>query len=275
MKKLLSLLVVIVTLFITIVVIRTLIFTAPESKLKAVKQVTVDAKRVSEHLSQAIQYRTVSAQLRTNPEHEQFEGFIHWLAKTYPSVHKRLKPKKIGRYSMLYIWQGTQPDLPPILLSAHYDVVPVLPGSESLWSHQPFAGVVDDTHIWGRGALDDKSGVIAIMEAASLLVAKDYQPTRTVYLSITHDEEVGGKAGAKKVVEYLKENNIELAWSIDEGSFLLDGFFPGVELPVANINVAEKGSMRIELIAKGKGGHSSIPPKETAVGILSNAIVII
>ena len=248
------------------------LFKAPESNTVALPHVDIDAKKVAEHLAQAIQFQTVSAELKSNTPNDQFEGFIRWLENTYPDVHQHMSPERLGGYSMLYKWQGTKTDLPAILLSAHYDVVPVLPGTQEGWSHPPYKGVIDETHVWGRGALDDKSGVIAIMEAASLLLAQNYQPTRTVYLSITHDEEIGGRIGTNAIVNHLKEKNVQLDWSIDEGSFLLEGFFPGVEKAIANINVAEKGMMTVNLIAKGKGGHSSIPPKETSVGVLAKAI---
>jgi len=65
---------------------------------------------------------------------------------------------------------------------------------------------------------------------------------------------------------------VQMAWSLDEGSFLLDGMFPGVKQLVAAINVAEKGSVTLEIIAKAAGGHASMPPSETAVGRLAVAI---
>ena len=65
-----------------------------------------------------------------------------------------------------------------------------------------------------------------------------------------------------------------LAWSLDEGSFVLDGLVPGSDKRVASINVAEKGYLTIELVAKGEGGHSSMPPQDTAVSVLAEANVL-
>ncbi|MCP5109796.1 MAG: M20/M25/M40 family metallo-hydrolase, partial [bacterium] len=152
------------------------------------------------------------------------------------------------------------------------DVVPVIPGTESSWQAPPFAGVIRDGIIWGRGTLDDKSGVIAQLEAVSELLDKGFRPARDIYFSFGHDEEVGGFAGAGRVAAYLKDRGVQLAWSLDEGSFVFDGLLPGVEPYFAAINVAEKGSLTLQIVASAAGGHSSMPPKQTAVGILAEAI---
>ena len=174
----------------------------------------------------------------------------------------------LGDYTILYRWPGSDATLPPILLTAHYDVVPVLPGTEDLWTHQPFAGDIADGIVWGRGTLDDKSAVVAQLEAATLLLKAGFKPARTVYFSFGHDEEVGGTRGAAEVAAYLAEQKVRLAWSLDEGSFVLDGLLPGVKPLMAAVNVAEKGSVTLQVVAKGAGGHSSLPPPQTAVGVL-------
>jgi carboxypeptidase PM20D1 len=173
---------------------------------------------------------------------------------------------------LLFKWEGSDSSLAPILLTAHYDVVPVIPGTESIWEEEPFAGVISNNRIWGRGALDDKSGVVGMMEAATYLIQNNFQPTRTVYFSFGHDEEIGG-GGAAQVTEKLKQEGVQLQWSLDEGSFVNRGFFPGVDKLVAPINVAEKGIMNLLIVAKAKGGHSSTPPKKTAVTILADALI--
>ena len=110
------------------------------------------------------------------------------------------------------------------------------------------------------------------MEAATYLIKNNFQPTRTVYFSFGHDEEIGG-GGAAQVTEKLKQEGVQLQWSLDEGSFVNRGFFPGVDKLVAPINVAEKGIMNLLIVAKAKGGHSSTPPKKTAVTILADALI--
>jgi carboxypeptidase PM20D1 len=188
-------------------------------------------------------------------------------------VDAELRREIVNDYALLYTWQGSDPALTPVLLTGHYDVVPVIPGSEAQWEHPPFAGEIADGYVWGRGALDDKSACITQLEATRLLLESGFRPARTIYLSFGHDEEIGGREGAGGVTELLRSRGVALEWSLDEGSFLMEGIFPGIDAPVASINVAEKGYVTLDLVAKGEGGHSSMPPPETAVGVLAAAIV--
>lgn len=278
MKKLLTGISAALLLLTAIVLLRTASYTAPPLPEVERQASTLDAAQIASQLSRAIQFATISSQLDEPQTQAQYQAFIKWLADAYPELHRALPPQRLGldpqqQYSLLFTWPGTNPELAPILLSAHYDVVPVIPGTESEWTHPPYSGTVDSTHIWGRGALDDKGAAIALMEAASLLLAQGFQPERSVYIALTHDEETGGEAGTAAIVEKLRREGVQPAWSLDEGSFLLQGFIPGIPGPVASINVAEKGYMTVDLVARGSGGHSSMPPRETAVDILAQALV--
>jgi carboxypeptidase PM20D1 len=235
-------------------------------------KVDVDEGRAAQHLAEAVRFRTVSHQRREDFEPAEFEGFIAWLAGAYPELHAKLELTRLGEYTLLFRWPGTNAALAPMLLTAHYDVVPVIAGTESLWRHPPFAGAIDDGIVWGRGALDDKSAVIAQLEAATHLLAVGFAPARTVYFSFGHDEEVGGMQGAAAVTEHLRQQVVRLAWSLDEGSFVFNGLLPGVEREMAAINVAEKGGLTLDIVASADGGHSSLPPRQTAVGRLAEAI---
>jgi carboxypeptidase PM20D1 len=179
--------------------------------------------------------------------------------------------EKLG-HSLLFKWKGSDVTLSPILFEGHYDVVPIIPGTEDLWDEMPFSGTISNNRIWGRGALDDKSGVIGLMEAATYLIKNNFKPTRTVYFGFGHDEEIGG-GGAALITEKLREDGIQLHWSLGEGSFVNRGFFPGVDKLIAPINVAEKGIMNLLIVAKADGGHSSTPPSRTAVTLLAEALM--
>ena len=78
-------------------------------------------------------------------------------------------------HSLLFKWQGSDTTLAPILFEGHHDVVPIIPGTENLWQENPFAGVISNNRIWGRGALDDKSGVIGLIEAATYLIKSNFK----------------------------------------------------------------------------------------------------
>ena len=255
-----------------VVIVRTFMHVPAPQRLNETITLDIDAQSISRHMSEAIQFKTVSNQPPTPLDPKAFNGFIAWLEATYPEVHATMARELIADYTILLKWQGTNPTAKPILLTGHYDVVPVLPGSKKQWTHPPYAGLVEDGWIWGRGALDDKSGVIAQLEAATYLIKQGFLPNQTIYFSFAHDEELNG-FGAQSVTQHFKDQNIQLDWSLDEGGFLVNGLFPGINKPIAAINVAEKGFLSVELIATGAGGHSSTPPRETAIGILAQAIL--
>ncbi len=255
-----------------VVVIRTLLHRPEPLPAIEPQQIELDEQTIARHLAEAVRFETVSHQQAEAFEAEEFEAFIAWAIETYGEVNEAMALERIGEYTLLYRWAGADPSLQPILLTGHYDVVPVIPGSEELWEHPPFSGEIREGIIWGRGALDDKSAVIAQLEAATHLLRAGFEPKRTVYFSFGHDEEIGGPRGAANVAGHLKREGVQLAWSLDEGSFLFDDLMPGVEALMAPINVAEKGSVSLEIVAKSAGGHSSLPPRQTAVGILAKAI---
>ena len=270
-KKLLLSFVLIVGALLSIALIRTLMHSAPEPTVNVGLTADIDGEAATNNLAASIRFKTISHQDKEKFSPQEFEGFIKWAADTYPEFHLAMQLEML-EYTLLFKWEGSDNSLAPILLTAHYDVVPVIPGTESIWEEEPFAGVISNNRIWGRGALDDKSGVVGMMEAATYLIQNNFQPTRTVYFSFGHDEEIGG-GGAAQVTEKLKQEGVQLQWSLDEGSFVNRGFFPGVDKLVAPINVAEKGIMNLLIVAKAKGGHSSTPPKKTAVTILADALI--
>ena len=179
----------------------------------------------------------------------------------------------MNRLSLLYTWPGEDPSLQPVALLAHMDVVPVQATTLGQWTHPPFAGVVADGAVWGRGAIDMKSTMVSLMEAAEHMTRRGVRPARTVYLAFGHDEEVSGGAGATAIAHTLGERGVQLAWVLDEGGGVYEGALPGVDAPMALISVAEKGYLTLAIEARAQGGHSSMPPAETAVGRLSAAIV--
>ena len=270
-KKLLLSFVLIVGALLSIAFVRTLMHIAPEPSDNVGLTADIDGEAATNNLAASIRFKTISHQDKEKFSPQEFEGFIKWAADTYPEFHSAMQLEML-EYTLLFKWEGSDNSLAPILLTAHYDVVPVIPGTESIWEEEPFAGVISNNRIWGRGALDDKSGVVGMMEAATYLIKNNFQPTRTVYFSFGHDEEIGG-GGAAQVTEKLKQEGVQLQWSLDEGSFVNRGFFPGVDKLVAPINVAEKGIMNLLIVAKAKGGHSSTPPKKTAVTILADALI--
>jgi len=231
----------------------------------------VDPKALAERLALAIRIRTISHQDRAELDTRAFRELHSYLAAIYPAAHAALERETLAGLSLLYTWQGRNPELRPVLLAAHQDVVPVEAESEADWTHPPFDGVVREGVVWGRGAMDDKASMICLLEAVERLVREGFRPERTVYLAFGHDEEVGGDEGAKQIA-LLASRGVALEWVIDEGGIIAANFLPGIEAAVAVIGIAEKGSVSIILEVEAPGGHSSTPPRHTAIGNLASAI---
>jgi carboxypeptidase PM20D1 len=175
----------------------------------------------------------------------------------------------VNGYSLLYTWPGSKPELEPVLLMAHQDVVSADP---SEWSHPPFEGKIVDGFIWGRGTLDIKNQLIGIMEAAEALLRQGYRPQRTILFGLGHDEETGGVNGCKVMGQLLKERGVHLAGIVDEGGGISEGLIAGVHGMVGLVGVSEKGYLTVEFTVQGQPGHSSTPPRQTAIGILARAL---
>lgn len=259
-------------LLLLVLLVRTLSFCEGQDPVQPLAAVSLDSEAAARRLAGAIRFETISHQDSARFDPEPFDGFHAYLAKTYPEVHAVVRKEAIDGYSLLFKWEGRNPNLLPILLSAHQDVVPVAEETLSDWTHPPFAGRIADGYVWGRGSLDMKSGLIGVMEAVTLLLREGFQPERDVYLAFGHDEEVGGSGGAARIAEALKQRGVRLAYVLDEGGMIVEGVIPGVSAPVALVGFAEKGYATIELTVRGIGGHASMPPPQTTVGVLSKAI---
>lgn len=223
-------------------------------------------------LSKAIQFQTISYEDRSKMNMVEFDRFISFLEQSFPEVHQKLELEKVNDYALVYKWNGTNRKKLPIGLTSHYDVVPVLKGTEENWEQDPFSGTITDGKIWGRGSLDDKVGVIGILEAAEHLLEEGYQPERDIYLMFGHDEEIGGDEGANEIVRTLKERGVKFDFVLDEGGAIVEKMVPGVDRPVGVVGVSEKGSATAELSIEGSGGHSSQPKDKTNIGRIARAI---
>jgi carboxypeptidase PM20D1 len=124
----------------------------------------------------------------------------------------------------------------------------------------------------GRGAIDDKGPLIAILEAIEGLLADGFSPARTVHVAFGHTEESTDRPGAEMVAAMLRDRGVRAQLVLDEGGFVSDGVVPMTRGAVALVGVAEKGYLDLELTARGVTGHSSQPPRHTAIGGLARAV---
>lgn len=274
MKKLAALIGGGLVLLLIVIAARTMMIgAAPATEVTAPTPVAANGgEAAAQHLAAAIRFETVSWNEERAPDADAFGGFTAFLEETYPAAHRAMSREGVGGHSLLYRWAGVRNDDKPIGLIAHIDVVPVEAGTEAGWTHPAFAGVVADGAVWGRGALDNKGQLIAMMEAAERLAAAGFVPSRDIYFLFGHDEELGGFSGAGEIAALLKSRGVSLAWTIDEGSGLVEGVIPGVARPVALISTAEKGSTTLRISAHAEGGHSSAPGKDTAVSLVARAV---
>ena len=183
----------------------------------------VDVAAAAESLGAAIRIQTVTY-ASGDPKPGADQPWIDLqaaLQARYPAIFAKMTLEKVLTHAMLLTWTGTDASLPPVILMAHQDVVPVNPGTDSDWTHGPFGGVVADGYIWGRGAMDDKGSLIAILEAGDALAKSGWTPKRSVIFAFGHDEEVSG-AGAREIFALLKSRNVTPAMVLDEGYAVLD-----------------------------------------------------
>lgn len=233
-------------------------------------QRALDADAIAARLGAAIAIPTVSATADA-PSLAAFHALHALLETQFPRLHAALEREVINEASLLYRWPGRE-RCAPVLLAAHQDVVPVEPGTEGEWQHPPFSGRIADGAIWGRGAIDDKGSLLAILEAVEQLLADGFAPRCDVLLAFGHDEEVGGADGAAAIAGRLAARGLRPSVVLDEGGAVTVGSIAGLTRPLATIGVAEKGYASVRLLARGAGGHSSMPPRRTAIGRLARAV---
>ena len=272
MKKILYALLGLAVALAAVLLFNTLSLTSRQVAPEELQKPTIP-ETVFGNLSGAVQFRTISFSEDAEPDSAAFYGFHRYLERTFPMTHQNLSLEKVNQYSLLYTWEGSDPSQKPIILMSHQDVVPVDQPTLDDWEAGPFEGKITDTHIIGRGTMDDKGSLMAVLESVEMLLKEGYKPTRTIYLAFGHDEEVGGPRGAAQIAAILKEKGVRAAMTLDEGGFIAEDLVPGIESPVAMVNLAEKGFASFRLIVETRGGHSSRPPKDNTIGMLARAIV--
>lgn len=266
MKRALQVVGVVVLTLVAIALVRALTVASKQVEVPPAAKVAFDETAAAQRLSGAVKHATVWK----GADAPEFVAFRAYLKDTWPLVHEKLLREEIGQ-SLLYTWKGSDPAAAPIVLMAHQDVVPVEEATLGKWTHPPYAGVIADGFVWGRGTADDKGSLCGILEAVTLLLQEGKTPKRTVYLAMGADEEVHG-GGATAIVDELQKRKVAPAWVLDEASAITDGVIKGLKPKAALISIAEKGFFTLKLRVEGPGGHSSMPPPHTNAGILAAAV---
>lgn len=267
-RRLAAALLVILALLLTTIAARTLLMSgaAPVPAL-AIPELAIDLSAAAERLGTAIRFRTLASQ-DAGADAAAFEAMRNWLVQAYPSVHAAATHAVVGGGTLVFVWEGSDASLPPAILMAHQDVVPATSGDR--WTHAPFSGAVADASVWGRGSIDNKGALVAMLEAAEALLRAGRRPQRTLILVFGHDEETGG-SGARAAAQWLAQRGVRAQFVLDEGSIVVADH-PVTGAPVALVGISEKGYATVRLTATSRGGHASAPPAQTAVGTLARAI---
>ena len=233
------------------------------------------AEEAVKRFSGALTFPTVSYVDTSRVDYDAFRRLHAYLRASYPHVAERALWEVIG-HSLLITLPGSDPALEPALFMAHQDVVPIVPGTEGNWRHDPFSGDVEGGYVWGRGAMDIKQMLVAELESAEYLLARGAAFRRTVYLAFGEDEETVSH-GAMAIVKTLKERGVRLAFVLDEGAGdVIDAADWGAPGQLTcSIGLYEKGYGDLRLRVKSTGGHSSNPFHGTSLGRLSEAIAAI
>lgn len=253
-------------------------------------KINVSEKSI-DRFSKGLQFPTISFIDSSENNFSVYDSFLTYLRISYPNVFTNLKETLINKHCMLLHWEGENEQLKPILFMSHYDVV--TPGdyehddshigqnmfelSDSLesetitdvnkWSQPPFSGNISEGKIYGRGAIDMKGVAFSLLESLDTLLSKGYKPKRDIYFAFNPDEEVGGLRGAAHLAKFFKSKNLTFESIYDEGGIVATpGTADGINQNIAFVGMGEKGVVSYRIKVKGTGGHSSMPPLETAAG---------
>lgn len=273
-KRILLVVVAVLLLLVAAVAANTLRQGSRQVDVAPAPPLAIDADAVADKLAGTIRFQTIASRDEPRLNEGEFRKLHAYLEQRFPLVHAKLRRELVGELSLLYTWQGSDPQARPVALMAHHDVAPIASGTEDRWQVPPFAGVVKDGYVWGRGAWDDKGNLVAQLEAVEMLLASGFQPKQTVYLVSGADEEVAGLRGAAQVVRLLQERKVRLDFVIDEGLVLTEGVIPGVAAPAALVGIAEKGYVTVQLKVATAPGHGSMPPPPgtSAIAVMSAAL---
>ncbi len=255
-----------IALLLAVVLLRTLLFTPRGETPVQEEPVTIDKDRTVAALQALVRCQTVSYRDAALEDDAEFEKLIGLLPTLYPHVFDTCTLDRLPGRALLFRWPGKASDAPAVLM-AHYDVVPV---EEAGWDKPPFAGILEDGVLWGRGTLDTKVTMNGVLSAAEQLIGEGFTPEKDIYFAFSGGEEINGP-GAANIVSYFEREGITPAVVVDEGGAVVEKVFPGVHVPCGMVGVAEKGMMDVEYTVHSGGGHASAPKPKTPVDTLARA----
>ena len=215
-------------------------------------------KNYAERLSRMLQMETVSVFGKNDTE--KFRKFHDLLRELFPNIFSVCEFMDYDG-SILMRWPGKvspEPEKQGLMLMNHQDVVE----ASGEWKYPPFSGVIAGGKVWGRGAIDDKGELWAMLEAADELAGEGFVPERDIWFESACTEEIAGD-GAVSISSDLYEKGYRFEMIMDEGGMILSEPIAGAKGVFAMVGVGEKCCVDIKFTARSDGGHASAPPKDT------------
>ncbi len=201
----------------------------------------------------------------TNPPGNEL-ALAEWLAESVRSegLDAEVIESTPERGNLVVRMKGSGAERPLLFLS-HIDVVPAEP---ERWTHPPFEGTIADRHVWGRGAIDSKLTGATQLQALLMAHRNGLKLERDLVLVAAADEEMGAAHGVKWLAQH-RPDVFDAEYGINEaGGFALE--IGGT--PVYLVQVAEKGGASLDLVGRGRPGHSSVPHNDNAIIELADAL---
>ena len=221
----------------------------------------------------ALEIYKTAVELRTAKGHGQVPALAHYLAAEFKKggfdekdIHV-LEMEGTAALVVRYRGDGSLGKM-PISISAHMDVVDALRDD---WARDPFTLVEEDGYFFGRGTVDDKLGMTAVVASFLRLKSEGWIPGRDLIIAFSGDEETGMTTTKALVNEFRHLTDSEFVLNADSGGATLpeDGGIPAS----FGMQAAEKTYVTWEMIVRNPGGHSSRPRSDNAIYDLSNALV--
>ncbi|KTG32100.1 hypothetical protein cypCar_00010877 [Cyprinus carpio] len=208
-------------------------------------------KQLLENLKVAVQIPTVSFS-ESKQNTTALQEFDLLLRRVFPKVFSSslVQHEMVGNYSHLLTVPGSEADLEPYMLLAHIDVVPA-----------------DEADGWLL-LLCSRASMVHLLERTIDINSLGV----TVISTASFSQSVSGSQGAVNIVKLLKSRGVKLLYVLDEGLTIMDGVVDGLIGPGALIGVSEKGQATVKLSVSTPPGHSSMPPRESSIGILASAV---
>ena len=214
-------------------------------------------------LQQYIRIESINPPANTSEAANFFKRILE--ANGIPAQLYRSGPN--GQTNLVARIAGRDRSKKPLLVMNHFDVVPV---DRKAWKVDPFAAIIQNGEIWGRGTMDMKGIAIEQLLAFVTLKKSGITPPRDIVMLSTADEETNGTYGIRWMIDN-HFSDIDAEYVLDEGGFgTRDILSPGKL--VFGIAVGEKQTLWLRLRARGTAAHGSQPIPDNANLTLVNAL---